>query len=128
LEQTQIPTSQTPTQVALLLHKQTLQFGRLGYLEICSLFAIQSMANFQILDIFHHGTRTLPVAVTAPNSFSNFTINNGVVFLKPKNDNVTITITPYLIRTGGAGIVVAGNAELTLDINMSFTVFGLSEK
>jgi hypothetical protein len=89
---------------------------------------VGNSVNGQLSNIGYFPPRyTLPVAVSSPNSLSNFTINNGIVFLKPKNDTVTITITPYLIRTGGAGVVVAGTTDLTLDINMSFTVFGLKE-
>jgi hypothetical protein len=89
---------------------------------------VANSVNGQLSNIGYFPPRyTLPIAVSSPNSFSNFTINNGIVFLKPKNDNVTITISPYLIRGGGAGVVVAGTADLTIDINMSFTVFGLIE-
>jgi hypothetical protein len=87
--------------------------------------------NGQISNIAFFPPRyTLPVATVAAsaNVLFNFPINNGVTFLKPQNDFVTLTITPYLIRAGGAGSVVAGATDLTIDINLSFTVFGLMKE
>jgi hypothetical protein len=87
--------------------------------------------NGQISNIAYFAPRyTLPVSTVAAsaNVFFNFAINNGVTFLKPQNDFVTLTITPYLIRTGGPGSVQAGATDLTIDINLSFTVFGLMKE
>lgn len=87
--------------------------------------------NGQISNIAFFPPRfTLPVSTVAAsaNVLFNFPINNGVTFLKPQNDFVTLTITPYLIRTGGAGSVTAGATDLTIDINMSFTIFGLMKE
>lgn len=89
---------------------------------------INNTVNGQISNIAYFPPRyTLPVSTVAAsaNVFFNFPINNGVTFLKPQNDFVTLTITPYLIRTGGAGSVVAGASDLTIDVNLSFTIFGL---
>jgi hypothetical protein len=87
--------------------------------------------NGQISNIgFFPPRYTLPVSTVAAsaNVLFNFPINNGVTFLKPQNDFVTLTITPYLIRSGGAGSVTAGATDLTIDINLSFTVFGLMKE
>jgi hypothetical protein len=87
--------------------------------------------NGQISNIAFFPPRyTLPVSTVAAsaNVLFNFPINNGVTFLKPQNDFVTLTITPYLIRSGGAGSVTAGASDLTIDINLSFTVFGLMKE
>jgi hypothetical protein len=87
--------------------------------------------NGQISNIgFFPPRYTLPVSTVAAsaNVLFNFPINNGVTFLKPQNDFVTLTITPYLIRSGGPGSVTAGATDLTIDINLSFTVFGLMKE
>lgn len=82
--------------------------------------------NGQISSIGYFAPRfTLPIAVTSPNLSINFPINNGVTFLKPNNDFVTLTMAPYLIRGGSPGSAVAGTTDLTIDTNLSFTVFGL---
>lgn len=86
---------------------------------------LSNTVNGQLSNIAYFPTRfTLPVNGS---SFVNATSNNGVMFQKPNNDIVTITAAPYLIRGGGAGVAVAPAAGATVDFNLSFTIYGLTE-
>lgn len=57
---------------------------------------------------------------------TNAVCNNGIVFRKSGNPNVTLSLTPYLTRQGGAGLA-NGTGAGGWDINYNFTIFGLSE-
>jgi len=118
-------TYSTPT-VASLNQSAIWSLGIYGDLQFTS-----NTLNGQISNIGYFPPRfTLPVSTVSAsaNVFFNFPINNGITFKKPQNDFVTITLTPYLIRAGGAGSVVAGASDLTIDTNMSFTIFGLMKE
>lgn len=99
----------------------TWTLGMFGDLQF-----ISNSVNGQLSNIAYFPTRfTLPVNGSTITNSSN---NAGITFAKPKNDVVTLTMAPYLIRGGGAGIAVspAGNPT-TIDVNFNFTVYGLSE-
>jgi len=65
----------------------------------------------------------LPVANYANNNFSNY--GNGVCFRKPMNPNVVLNITPYLTRSGSSAIAVVASGTVQIDLNYSFTIYGL---
>lgn len=57
----------------------------------------------------------------------NATYSNGISFRKPANSIVTLTYAPYLTRTGGYAIAVATSGVVSIDFNLSFTIYGLSD-
>lgn len=57
---------------------------------------------------------------------TNSTTNNGLTFHKPPNDIVTFTVAPYLIR-GGAPATILATATSSYDMNLGFSIYGLSE-
>lgn len=59
-------------------------------------------------------------------AFTNSTMSNGIVFVKPLNDVVNISIVPYLIRNGTVAYISA-TINALYDFNYSFTIYGLSE-
>jgi hypothetical protein len=92
-------------------------------LGLSGLDFICNTVNGQLSNIGYFPTRfNLPVNASL---FENSRTYNGVMFVRPKNDVVTITAAPYLIRGGGAGIAVAPAAGATVDFNLSFTIYGL---
>lgn len=99
----------------------TWTLGMFGDLQF-----ISNSVNGQLSNIAYFPTRfTLPVVGSV---IANSSCTAGITFAKPKNDVVTLTMAPYLIRGGGAGIAVspAGNST-TIDVNLNFTVYGLIE-
>lgn len=65
---------------------------------------------------------TLPVAGYGA---TNFTTNNGIMFRKPYNPYVTLNITPYLTRGGQPATFIASTASAQIDLNFSFSIYGL---
>lgn len=94
-------------------------------LGLSGLDFICNTVNGQLSNVGYFPTRfTLPLSGS---SFENSRTYNGVMFVRPKNDIVTITAAPYLIRGGGAGVAVASANGGTVDFNLSFTIYGLTD-
>lgn len=53
---------------------------------------------------------------------------NGVVFNKPLNDNVYITIAPYYIGNLQKASLVTGAASIVCQHGLSFTIYGLIDE
>ena len=87
---------------------------------------LSNAVNGQLSTIGYFPPRfTLPVNgysfLNAPQS------NNGLVFQKPNNEIVQITLSPYQIRGGlPANLVCTGTTSI-YDFNFNFTIYGLSE-
>ena len=73
-----------------------------------------------------------------PNKFnlgvSGFTTSNfgstsqGIVFRKPSNPFVRLSVAPYLSRTQGIGVAVTTATAIQIDFNYNFSIYGLSEE
>ena len=60
---------------------------------------------------------------------TNFgTTNQGLVFRKPQNGNIQLTISPYLTRTQGTCVAVTTGANIMVDFNYNFSIYGLSNE
>ena len=60
-------------------------------------------------------------------TFVNTTINNGIIFRKPLNSTSQVVITPYFILNNQPAIINVSSGNAQLDINISFTIFGISD-
>lgn len=81
-----------------------------------------STYNGQLSNVAYFPNRfTLPIGGYGS---SNFSTNNGIMFRKPYSPYVTLNVTPYLTRGGGPATVVA-SATAQIDLNFSFSIYGL---